>query len=296
MSDWLTRLPKAVTIVEVGPRDGLQSAEINLPTAQKVEFIERLAAAGLRYIEATSFVSPRAVPHLADAEAVMAGIQRAPDTRYIALVPNRKGLERAIAAGVDEVTLPISASDSHSQANLRRPTAEVLADVPDLVATARAAGIHVRGGIATAFGCPFEGQVLLDRVIWVATRLVESGVDTLVLADTTGMAHPIQVAHAVEQVRQALPAGFPLGVHLHNTRGVGLANALSALLAGVTVLDAAVGGIGGCPFAPGAPGNICTEGLVYMLTQMGIETGVDLPALVETAQWLKQALNHLSQN
>lgn len=292
MGHWLDRLPDAVTIVEVGPRDGLQSANVNLPTAQKVELIERLAAAGLRYIEATSFVSPRAVPHLADAEAVMAGVRRTPGVRYLALIPNRRGLERALAARVDEVTLPVSASDSHNRANLRRPTAQVLARVPDLVAMAHEAGVRVRGGIATAFGCPFEGEVPVERVVWVATRLVESGVDVLSLADTTGMADPVQVARVVDAVRAVLPEGVPLGVHLHNTRGAGLANALAALVAEVTILDASVGGIGGCPFAPGATGNICTEDLVHMLEQMGVATGVNLEALVETARWLEEALGY----
>ncbi len=292
MEHWWEHLPDAVTIVEVGPRDGLQSANVNLPTAQKVELIERLAAAGLRYIEATSFVSPRAVPHLADAEAVMADVHRVPGVHYLALIPNRRGLERAIAAQVDEVTVPVSASDRHSQANLRRSTEEVLAQVPDLVATAHAAGIRVRGGIATAFGCPFEGVVPIERVIWVATRLVESGVDLVSLADTTGMADPAQVARVVAAVRATLPEDVPLGVHLHNTRGAGLANALAALLAGVTVLDASVGGIGGCPFAPGATGNICTEDLVHMLERMGVATGVNLEALIDTARWLEEALGY----
>lgn len=321
MAEWLDHLPETVTIVEVGPRDGLQSAGTNLPTAQKVELIERLAAAGLRYVEATSFVSPRAVPLLADADEVMARVKRRSGVRYIALVPNRRGLERAIAAQVDEVTLPISASESHSRANLRRSTAEVLAQVPDLVELAHANGIQVRGGIATAFGCSIEGQVPAERVVWVVEQLLASGVDSLTLADTVGMAHPAQVARLIEQVKQALPEvraakvlkppspgafsepssgqeagaagrseGFPLGIHLHDTRGTGLANALAALQAGVTVFDASVGGIGGCPFAPGAPGNISTENLVYMLEQMGISTGVNLEALLDTARWLGQVL------
>ncbi|RME80106.1 MAG: hydroxymethylglutaryl-CoA lyase [Caldilineae bacterium] len=286
MAEWPAQLPEAVTIVEVGPRDGLQSADANLPTAQKVELIERLVAAGLRHIEATSFVSPRAVPLLADADQVMARVKREPGVRYIALVPNRRGLERAIAAHVDEVTLPISASDGHSRANLRRSTAEVLAQVPELVELAHGHGLRVRGGIATAFGCPYEGVVPVERVLWLTRQLVEAGVDSLTLADTVGMAHPLQVEELVCKVREVLPPGFPLGIHLHDTRGIGLANALAALQAGVTEFDASVGGIGGCPFAPGAPGNISTEGLVYMLEQMGIRTNVDGEAVEEAARWL----------
>ncbi len=282
-------LPKRVTIVEVGTRDGLQNIPRFLPTDDKIRLVDALARTGLRRIEATSFVHPRAVPQLADAEALMAGIQRIPGVRYGALVPNERGAQRALASRVDEITLVVSASESHNRSNLHCSIEESLAGFVPIVAMAREAGALVRGAIGTSFGCPFEGSVPPERVVSIARRFLEMGVGEITLADTTGMANPVQVARLVEQARQA-PSGVALSAHFHNTRGAGLANVLAALQHGVTVFDASLGGLGGCPFAPGATGNICTEDLVQMLEQMGVQTGVNLAELLAVARMAQEML------
>lgn len=283
------KLPSRVTIVEVGTRDGLQNIPRFLPTADKIKLVNALAGAGLRRIEATSFVHPRAVPQLADAEALMAGIQREPGVRCSALVPNERGAQRALASRVDEITLVVSASESHNRSNVRCGVQESLAGFVPIMAMARQAGVLVRGAIGTSFGCPFEGNVPPERVVDIARRYLKMGVDEICLADTTGMANPVQVARLVEQVRQ-VTSGVELSAHFHNTRGAGLANVLAALQSGVTVFDASLGGLGGCPFAPGATGNICTEDLVQMLEPMGVETGVNLEALLAVAGMAQEML------
>ncbi len=284
---------RSVEIVEVGPRDGLQSESQVLPTGTKVEFVRRLVAAGLSRVEVASFVNPKKVPQMADAEAVLAALSIArPAARYIGLVLNQKGFERARAAGCAEVGMAIAASESFSQRNQGCSVDEGIAAWLDIARAARAAGIRAQITISTAFGCPFEGEVPIDRVRSIAERLAAGEPDEIAIADTIGVAVPTQVTELVDTLRAALPA-MKLRAHFHNTRNTGLANACAAVAAGVRVLDASCGGIGGCPFAPAATGNIPTEDLIYMLHRMGFDTGVDLPALLDTSRWLQGMLDHV---
>jgi hydroxymethylglutaryl-CoA lyase len=283
---------KAIEIVEVGPRDGLQSESQVLPTETKVEFVRRLAATGLPRIEVASFVNPKRVPQMADAEEVLAalgGIR--PAARYIGLVLNRRGFDRARAAGCAEVGMAIAATESFSQRNQGCSVEEGIAAWLDIAAAAKSAGIRAQITISTAFGCPFEGEVSAERVCEIAGRLAAGNPDEIAIADTIGVAVPTQVSGLVGALRMALP-GTPLRAHFHNTRNTGLANAYAAVQAGVHALDASCGGIGGCPFAPAATGNIPTEDLIYMLHRMGVKTGVDLPALLDTSRWLQGKLEH----
>jgi hydroxymethylglutaryl-CoA lyase len=283
---------KSIEIVEVGPRDGLQSEAQVLPTDTKVEFIRRLAAAGLPRIEVASFVNPKRVPQMADAEAVLAALANVePKARYIGLVLNRKGFERARAAGCPEVGMAISATETFSQRNQGCSVEEGISAWREIAAAAKSAGIRAQITISNAFGCPFEGEVPAERVRELAVRLAESAPDEIAVADTIGVAVPTQVTEVIAQLRRALPA-MRLRGHFHNTRNTGLANAYAAVEAGVQTLDASCGGIGGCPFAPAATGNIPTEDLIYMLQRMGYETSVDLPALLETSRWLQSKLEH----
>lgn len=281
--------PVRVEIVEVGPRDGLQSEARVLPTDRKVEFVRRLVAAGLRRIEVASFVNPKRVPQMADAEAVLAAL-RTPN-RFIGLVLNRKGFDRARAAGCSEVGMVIAATESFSQRNQGLSIDAGIAAWREIAGAAHEAGMRAQVTISTAFGCPFEGEVPVPRVLALAERLAESAPDEIAVADTIGVAAPTHVTELVGALRAALP-GVPLRAHFHNTRNTGLANAYAAVEAGVRTLDASCGGIGGCPFAPAATGNIPTEDLVYMLQRMGVETGIDLPALLDTSRWLQDALEH----
>lgn len=278
-----------VTIVEVGPRDGFQIERAFIPTATKIELIEALIDTGLPVIEVTSFVSPKAVPQLADAAEVVAGIRNRDRAELLALVPNLQGAERAVAAGVDSIGLVVSASQSHNTKNLNRTVDRSLDGFAEIATAARAAGVDVKGGIATAFGCPFEGDVPPAQVVRIARRYAELGVTRIGLADTTGMAQPKHIKAVVRAVRAELPAA-DLGLHLHNTRGLGLANALVGLEEGIRRLDASVAGLGGCPFAPGATGNICTEDLVFMLEGLDLATGVDLDRLVAVARRVEQVI------
>jgi hydroxymethylglutaryl-CoA lyase len=278
-----------VTIVEVGPRDGFQIERRFIPTAVKIELIEGLIDAGLPVIEVTSFVSPKAVPQLADAAEVVAGIKNRDRAELLALVPNLKGAERAIAAGVDSIGLVVSASESHNAKNVNRTVDQSLAGFAEVVAAARAAGVEVKGGIATSFGCPFEGDVPVAQVVRIARRYAELGITRIGLADTTGMAQPKHIEAGVRAVRAALPAA-DLGLHLHNTRGLGLVNAHVGLQAGIRRLDASVAGLGGCPFAPGATGNICTDDLVFMLEGLDLATGVDLDRLLAVARRVEEVI------
>ncbi len=280
-------LPERVTITEVGPRDGLQNEARFVETAQKAAFIERLAAAGHRRIEATSFVHPKAIPPLRDAAELMTGLPRRPGVTYIALVPNEVGARNALAAGVDELATVVSASETHNRRNVNRSVEESLTGIAAVAELAAAAGTPWAGYVSTAFGCPYEGEVAPDRVIEMAARLWDLGASGIALGDTIGSGHPVQVTALVRGFREALPE-TPLRLHFHDTRGTALANVLAALEAGVDSFDASVGGLGGCPYAPGAAGNVATEDLVYMLEAMGIETGVDLRALVEVALWAEQ--------
>ena len=278
-----------VEIVEVGPRDGLQNEPTVLATDTKVELINRAVAAGLRRIEAASFVNPKKVPQMADAEAVLKALPRRADVVYIGLVLNRRGLERALAAGCDEIGMVVAASDAFNQRNQGATTEQSVADWLEIAAAAQAAGVRTQVTLSTAFGCPFEGEVPPARVVELARRLAAARPHEIALADTIGAAVPSQVGDLVRQVRAAVP-DVPLRCHFHNTRNTGIANAYAAFEAGVRTLDASIGGIGGCPFAPAATGNIPTEDLVYMLARMGVETGVDLDALIATSRWVETQL------
>jgi hydroxymethylglutaryl-CoA lyase len=297
----LGRLPSRVRVVEVGPRDGLQNEPGFVPAAEKVRLVERLVAAGLRHVEVTSFVSPRAVPQLADAEAVASALTPHPGVTYSALVPNARGLERALAVRVGvlsgaegsgvigELALFTGATDSFTRHNINLTVAESLERFAPLAAKAHAAGRRVRGYVSVAFGCPYEGAVAPARVHEVAERLFDLGVDEVSLGDTIGVATPNQVP----EVAGPLLARFGperIALHLHDTRGTALANALAGLLIGVTTLDASAGGLGGCPYAPGAAGNLATEDLLYLLHGMGIETGVDLEAVAAASRALGAVL------
>lgn len=281
-----------IEIVEVGPRDGLQSETQVLPTSSKVEFVRRLLGAGLRRIEVASFVNPKRVPQMADAEAMLTALSPAiGGARFIGLVLNRKGFDRALAAGCTEVGMAIAASESFSQRNQGCSVDEGVDTWLDIAAAAQAAGIRAQITISTAFGCPFEGEVPMARVRDIAERLAAGEPDEIAVADTIGVAVPTQVTEVIGALQAALPR-VKLRAHFHNTRNTGLANAYAAVQAGVRVLDASCGGIGGCPFAPAATGNIPTEDLIYMLHRMGLNTGVNLPALLETSRWLQQTLDH----
>ena len=277
------RFPERVTICEVGPRDGLQNERVNVPTAGKIRLIEALAESGIRRMEATSFVSPKWIPNLADAGEVLAGVTRRAGVTYAALVPNLKGLERAEAAKVDEVVIFMSASESHNQKNINKSIAEALETYREVAARAKGAGLRLKAALSTSFGCTYEGDVDPWAVVRTAEALVTLGADEMGLHDTTGMANPRQVYALVSRVAERIPVG-KLSLHFHDTRGAGLANVLAGLQAGVTVYDGSVGGLGGCPYAKGATGNIATEDLVHMLHEMGVETGVDLEKLIECAK------------
>jgi hydroxymethylglutaryl-CoA lyase len=287
--------PQRIEIVEVGPRDGLQSEAQVLPTAIKVEFVRRLVGAGLKRIEVASFVNPKRVPQMADAEAVLAALASdegdSAGTRFIGLVLNRKGFDRARAAGCGEVGMAIAASESFSQRNQGCSVDEGIDAWLEIAALARAAGIRAQITISTAFGCPFEGEVPVERVRTIAERVAAGNPDEIAVADTIGVAVPTQVGEVIAAIRGTLPH-VRLRGHFHNTRNTGLANAYAAVVAGAQALDASCGGIGGCPFAPAATGNIPTEDLIYMLHRMGVATGVQLPALLETSRWLQQVLEH----
>lgn len=272
-----------ITVCEVGPRDGFQNEKVFIPTTRKIGIVNALFASGLRHMQVTSFVSPRAVPQLADAEEVLAGIDRPEGAHVTALVPNLRGAERAAACALDAVHTVVSASETHNLKNVNRPIERSLSEFEDVIGTLKAAGIAVEGGIATAFGCPFEGVVPPAQVGRIARRYQELGADSVSLGDTTGMATPLTVRAAIRAIREAAP-GLDIHLHFHNTRGVGLACVMTGLSEGVTHYDAAVGGLGGCPFAAGATGNICTEDLVYLLQESGYETGVELEKLIDAAR------------
>ena len=280
-----------VFVHEVVTRDGFQIEPQFVPTERKIELIDALSETGLAKIEVTSFVSPKAVPNLRDAEAVMAGIKRSPGVRYVTLIANAKGAERAIAARTDEVNLVVSVSETHNRANVRRSTDASFEGFGEIMQALDGTGIAVTGALSTAFGCPFEGEQSADRVMQFVHRYVELGVDAVTLADTTGMAHPKQVLSLATEVRKRWP-DLELALHFHNTRGMGLANVLSGLAAGISHYEGCLGGLGGCPFAPGATGNICTEDLVHMLESMGYDTGVDLDKLLAVSRRLGAIVNH----
>jgi hydroxymethylglutaryl-CoA lyase len=277
----MSDLPDRLSLREVGPRDGLQN-EAPVPTASKVALVDALSGTGVSRIEAVSFVHPKAIPSMADAAEVWAAVQRNPAVRYSALVPNLRGAERALEAGFDEIEVVVSASDTHNRKNVNRSTEESLDDIAAILELAHGRGASCQVIVSTAWGCPYEGDVPVDRVLAVAGRALADGADTLSYGDTTGMATPGRVTRLVGETRSAFPDAA-LNLHFHNTRGTGLANVLAALELGVSDFDASVGGLGGCPYAPGATGNIATEELVHMVEDMGVATGIDLEAMIDVA-------------
>ena len=279
-----------IEIIEVGPRDGLQNQDALLSTQDKLALIEKLLAAGARRIEAASFVNPKRVPQMADAEAVAAGLPRGTGATFIGLVLNERGVERALASGIDEIGVVAVASDEFGLRNQKQTAAQSVEVAKAVIRAAKDAGRPVRATIATAFGCPFEGEVPLARVVDMARTIAEAGPREIAVADTVGVGVPAQVKAMVAALKSELP-GMPLRCHFHNTRNTGIANAFAAVEAGVTRLDASVGGIGGCPFAPAATGNIATEDLVYMLERSGFDTGYDLDALAAMVPWLSGKLD-----
>jgi hydroxymethylglutaryl-CoA lyase len=278
--------PSRVTMCEVGPRDGLQNEQTSVPAAAKIRYIEMLVDAGVTLIEATSFVSPVAVPQLADADEVYPAIRKRDGVRYIALVPNERGLERALAAGVQEIAVFTAASETFAQRNIRMSIDASLATFDRIIARAHAAGRTIRASVSTAFGCPFEGDVPVANVVRVAKALLALGADSLSIADTIGVATPNQV---VAVTAALLDAGIPLdrfGLHFHDTRGTGVANIMAGLQMGVHEFDSSAGGLGGCPFAPGATGNVATEDVLYLLHGMGIETGIDIDRVRDASRFI----------
>ena len=282
---------KSVLISEVGPRDGLQSIKITMPTADKLAWINGLHAAGLREIEVCSFVPAKILPQMADAAQVVTHAVRLPNLTVMALVPNQRGAEAAIAAGVHKLTIPVSASEAHSLANVRKSRSDMLAEVRSIVALRNelSPGIQVEVGVSTAFGCTLQGSVFDEDVVWITEELAKAGVDEIGLSDTTGMANPEQVRRLFKKVRAVI--GDKTGAaHMHNTRGLGLANCLAAFDVGVTTFDSSQGGLGGCPYAPGASGNVVTEDLVFMFEAMGVATGVDIDKLIAARSLLQAGL------
>ncbi|OLC50771.1 MAG: hydroxymethylglutaryl-CoA lyase [Acidobacteria bacterium 13_1_40CM_65_14] len=282
---------RRVTVVEVGPRDGLQNEHVTVATADKIEFVNRLSAANLRVIEVSAFVSPKWVPQMADAADVFAGITRRPGTRYTALVPNLAGLDRALDAGVSEIAVFAASTETFSRKNINQSIAESLSTYRQVCDRAHAAGLRVRGYLSTAFGCPFEGAVAPERVAEVAARIVDLGVFEVSVSDTIGIAHPGQVPHVLDAVLARVPVE-KVALHFHDTRGTALANVLTSLPFGINTFDASAGGLGGCPYAPGAAGNLATEDLIYMLDGLGIETGVSLNAVTEASAFIESTLDH----
>jgi hydroxymethylglutaryl-CoA lyase len=283
-----------VLVSEVGPRDGLQSIKSVMPTAAKTAWIAAEAAAGVREIEVCSFVPAKLLPQMADAAEVVRHARTIPGLTVLALVPNHRGAQSAIEAGAHKIALPLSASETHSRANLRKSHDEVIAEVRKIAELIRSLPSDRRpgfeGNVATAFGCTLEGRVAEGKVVELARRLVEAGVDEVGLSDTTGYANPTQLRRLIRLVRAEIGADRLTGIHLHNTRGLGLANALAALEEGITTLDSSLGGLGGCPYAPGASGNIVTEDLVFMLDAMGLRTGIDIEKLLAVRAILRDAL------
>jgi len=279
-----------VDVVEVGPRDGLQSEPQAVPTATKIAFIQRALAAGIRRVEVTSFVNPKKVPQMADAEEVLRALGAPPaGVHYIGLVLNRRGFERAVAAGCNEVGMAVVASDTFNRRNQGVSTEESIAAWLDIAREAERAGVRAQVTVSAAFGCPFEGEIAVDRVVEVVQRVAAGRPFEIALADTIGVGVPTQVGELVARVREAVP-GIALRCHFHNTRNTGFANVYAALQAGVRTFDASLGGIGGCPFAPAATGNIATEDLLYLLHRAGYSTGISLDAAIETAKWLQEQL------
>ncbi|SIS45633.1 hydroxymethylglutaryl-CoA lyase [Salimicrobium flavidum] len=286
----MLQLPKQVTIREVGPRDGLQNQSEEVATADKVEWINRLSETGLRYIEISSFVHPKWIPQLKDAREVAGAIRRDPGVTYAALVPNRKGLGAAIEKNVDEVSVFMSASETHNQKNINKSITETYPVLEEVVQEAKQAGKTVRGYVSTVFGCPYEGDIDPEAVFRVSERLLEMGIDELSLGDTIGVADPKQVDEFLTAMSGRLPFSRT-AMHFHNTSGMALANVLVSLNHGITIFDSSLGGLGGCPYAEGASGNLATDDLVHMLSRMGIETGIDEEKLADAAAYIQEKVH-----
>ncbi|MBN1206865.1 MAG: hydroxymethylglutaryl-CoA lyase [Myxococcaceae bacterium] len=289
VGSWLGSLPRRVDVYEVGPRDGLQNELRTLPTKDKARLVEALVASGEKRIEVTSFVSPKWIPQLADAEELLRLVGRKPGVTFSALVPNLKGLQRAREAGLEEAAVFISASEAHSQKNINKSIAEALETSREVAAAASQAGMRVRGYLSTVWGCPYEGHVPVERVVDICRRLVDMGIYQLSLGDTIGVGTPRQTEEILTGLLKYIPLE-KLALHLHDTRGTALANVLVGLSAGVTTFDASIGGLGGCPYAPGAAGNLATEDAVFMFHGMGIETGINLDKLVEAGQLAQELI------
>jgi len=283
------QLPKHVTLKEVGPRDGLQNEKTHIATADKVQLVNLLSQTGLNYIEVTSFVHPKWIPQLADAVEVLQAIKRQKDITYAALVPNMRGLERALQAEVDEVSVFMSASESHNQSNINKSIDETFPILQEVVNGAKAAHKNVRGYISTVIGCPYEGYIQPEKVLRVTEKLLEMGVDEISLGDTIGVGVPTQVENLLEELLKRYPVEN-FAMHFHDTRGTALANIVKSLEMGITKFDSALGGLGGCPYAKGASGNVATEDLLYLLDEMGIKTGVELNKVLEAALFIEQKL------
>ena len=283
--------PRRVQLVEVGPRDGLQNEAAHVSTADKIAFVNRLADAGHTRIEVSAFVGPKWVPQMADAAEVFAGITRQPGVRYTALVPNLKGLERARAANADEVAIFPAASDTFSTRNINQTIDEAMAAGKEVCDAARPAGLRVRAYLSTSFGCPFEGDVPVARIVELTARLLDMGAYEVSLSDTIGIAHPRQVSDVLNEVTKRVPVSS-LALHFHDTRGTALVNVYAGLEAGVTTYDASAGGLGGCPYAPGATGNAATEDVLYMLDGLGIATGVSLAGIIEASRGIERHIGH----
>jgi hydroxymethylglutaryl-CoA lyase len=284
-------MAQRVTIVEVGPRDGLQNEHASVSTADKIEFVNRLSAARLPVIEVSAFVSPKWVPQMADAAEVFAGITRVPATRYTALVPNLAGLDRALAAGVTEIAVFASSTETFSRKNINQSIDESLVAYKQVCDRALGGGLRVRGYLSTAFGCPFEGEVAPERVAEIAVRLVALGVFEVAISDTIGVAHPGQLPKVLDAVLARLRVD-QVALHFHDTRGTALANVLVSLPYGIRTFDASAGGLGGCPYAPGAAGNLATDDLIYMLDGLGMETGVSLAAVSDASAFIASKIDH----
>ncbi|MEK5145837.1 hydroxymethylglutaryl-CoA lyase [Psychrobacillus sp. FSL K6-4615] len=283
------RFPKSVSIREVGPRDGLQNESKFIPTDEKIQWIDHLSNSGLNYIEVTSFVNPTWIPALSDAEYVAKHIKKNPDVTYAALVPNTKGLFRALESGIDEVAVFISASETHNKKNINKTISETEIVLSEVVKESISNKKTIRGYISTVFGCPYEGNIDTDQVIRLADSLFEMGINELSLGDTIGIANPVQVKQVLEKLLKRYPADS-IAMHFHNTRGTALANALASLEMGISKFDSSLGGLGGCPYAPGASGNLATDDLNYMLTNMGIETNIDPKKLNAAALYIQSKL------
>lgn len=287
----LAGIPERVRVVEVGPRDGLQNESVTVPTAVKIEFIQRLAEAGLDSVEAGAFVHPKAVPQMADSEEVLKGIARRDGIQYPVLVPNARGMERALAAGVREIAVFTAASEAFNQRNINMTIAESIEQIRDVTNIARGAGVSVRGYISTAFGCPYQGDVAPAAVMDVVEKLDSCGVGEISIGDTIGIATPRSVEPVIDLLLRMLPRDR-LALHFHDTRGTALANTLLALQMGCAIFDSSAGGLGGCPFAPGAAGNLATEDLLYLLNGLGVESGVSLDGVLQASRYIEPYLGH----